>query len=532
MANPTLWNVPYKQNRYFTGREDTLLQLHRALSDINTVGLTHTQGISGLGGIGKTQTAVEFAYRYGIEYDAVFWVRADSLTALFAGFVEIARLLQLPERREQDQRIIVEAVLRWLRLHARWLLIFDNMDDLTLTQPFLPLANRGHILFTTRARAFENLAQRVEIRQMEQETGALLLLRRAELIPLQAMLNRAVSKDRDLACTISREMDGLPLALDQAGAYIKETPSTLVQYLLLYQQRREDLLKIRGANSQDYPAPVATTWSLSFEKVTQANPATTDLLTLCAFLAPDAIPETIFRLGAPYLGDLLKPVAANEHQFNLACREALRYSLIAREGDDETLTMHRLVQTVLRENTPEKKQGGWRLMPASFSKHKTIVTRKEWKERAVLAVNAAGPNVQDVEEWPACEVWTPHALICADWIEQEHLYYDQSANILNKAGYYLEYRARYKEAEPLYQKCISICKQQFGSRHLHTAQVFNNLGALYYRQGKYKEAEQLHQQALAIREKQAGSMHLATANSLNNLGILYPDKTMELTLRL
>lgn len=524
MASPPLWNVPYKQNQYFTGREDTLRQLHRALRDVDAVGLTHAQGISGLGGIGKTQTAVEFAYRYGMEYEAVFWVRADSITALISSFIEIARLLQLPERQEQDQRIIVDAVLRWLRLYARWLLIFDNMDDLALAEPFLPTAGQGHIIFTTRARAFGNFAQRLEIFQMEPETGALLLLRRASLIPLQAMLSRAAREDRDLACDISRVLDGLPLALDQAGAYVKEAPSTLAQYLGLYQQRREDFLKIRGTDSQDYPASVATTWSLSFEKVTQANPAATDLLTLCAFLAPDAIPENIFTAGAPYLGDLLAPVAANKNQFNLACGVALRYSLIARAGDAETLTMHRLVQTVLRENTPVKKQDSWRLMPAAFSKHKTITTRQEWKQRAVLAVNAASPKVQDVEEWPACEVWVPHALVCADWIEQEKFSHQESTDLLNQAGSYLDARARYTEAETVYRNDLAIYEQQFEPTHPYIAQALNNLAALYQHQGKYTAAEPLLKRALAIIEQHLGSQHPSSKTKLNNLSKVYDNQ--------
>lgn len=526
MASSPLWNVPYKQNQYFTGREDTLRQLHRALRGVNAVGLIQAQGISGLGGIGKTQTAVEFAYRYGMEYNAVFWVRADSITTLYSSFTEIARLLQLPERQEQDQRIVVEAVLRWLRLHARWLLIFDNMDDFALAEPFLPTAGPGHIIFTTRARAFGNFAQRLEILQMDPETGALLLLRRASLIPIQAMLSRAVKEERDLACDISRVLDGLPLALDQAGAYVKETPSTLVQYLRLYQQRREDLLKIRGIDSQDYPSSVATTWSLSFEKVTQANPAATDLLTLCAFLAPDAIPENIFTAGAPYLGDLLAPVAANKNQFNLACREALRFSLIAREGDAETLTMHRLVQTVLRENTPVKKQVGWRLMPVAFSTHKIIVTQQEWKQRAVLAVNAASPNVQDVEAWPACEVWVPHALVCADWIEQEKISYQESTDLLNQAGLYLDARARYTEAEAVYRNNLAIYEQQFEPTHPYIAQALSNLAALYQHQGKYTAAEPLSKRVLAIVEQQLGREYSSSKIKLNNMSEVYDNQKM------
>lgn len=521
-AHPTLWNVPYPQNPYFTGREETLRQLHRALQEANAVGLTQPQGISGLGGIGKTQTIVEFTYRYASEYEAVLWVRAASLTTLYASFQELARLLQLPERQVQEQRMVVEAVLRWLRQHSRWLLIFDNLDDLELAKPFLPEARPGHLVFTTRARSFANLAQRLEILQMEPETGALLLLRRASLIAQQAPLSHASHEQRAVACDISRVLDGLPLALDQAGAYIKETASSLAQYLQLYQQRRADLLQRRGAESQDYPASVATTWSLSFEKVAQANPASIELLTFCAFLAPDAIPETIFRAGAAYLGDLLKPVAANQHQFNLACGVALRYSLIARQSNAQTLTMHRLVQAILQANTPVNTQDhGHLLLPASFSTRKTITNQQAWKLRAVLAVSAASPNAQEVEAWSACEAWVPHALVCADWIEQERFHKSQSAEMLIRAGAYLDARARYIEAKPVCRNALAISEQLFGANHPYTVQYLTSLGGIYYHLGKYSAAEPLFERALAIFEQTLGGDRSRVEISLDNPSAFY-----------
>src|SRR5258708_15794029 len=112
MLTPTLWNIPYQRNPFFTGREEVLTQLHSVLQADARVELSHPLGISGLGGIGKTQTALEYAYRYRTDYDAVFWVRADSVTSLTSSLVELAYVLELPERDEQDQEMIVQAVLR------------------------------------------------------------------------------------------------------------------------------------------------------------------------------------------------------------------------------------------------------------------------------------------------------------------------------------------------------------------------------------------------------------------------------------
>ena len=172
MTLAPIWNIPYQRNEFFTGREDVLTHLHHELQARNTAALTQPQGISGLGGIGKTQTAVEYAYRYREEYQAIFWVRADSSSALMIDFVSIADQLQLPERTLSDQRLIVEAVQRWLLINPGWLLIFDNVEQMTTVDMFLPKSGRGHVLLTTRAQGLGGIAQRVEIEQMQPEIGA------------------------------------------------------------------------------------------------------------------------------------------------------------------------------------------------------------------------------------------------------------------------------------------------------------------------------------------------------------------------
>src|SRR5438034_3540430 len=205
-----LWNVPYQRNPYFTGREEVLNALYLGLQANNTVALAHPQGISGLGGIGKTQTALEYAYRHRGEYDAVCWVRADSTMALLSSFMELAHLLDLPEQDERNQNVIVRAVLRWFQLHNKWLLIFDNIENLLVAEPFLPKTGQGHLIFTTRARALAAIAQFLEVEKMGPETGALLLLRRANFISLQASLDLATRADRSIASQIVQELDGLP----------------------------------------------------------------------------------------------------------------------------------------------------------------------------------------------------------------------------------------------------------------------------------------------------------------------------------
>jgi hypothetical protein len=211
---PKIWNIPYPRNPFFLGRERELNQVRQRLQD---GALSQPQAISGLGGIGKTQLAVEYAYRHACNYQAILWVRADTHEALVSGSVALAKLLDLPQKDEHDQTVIVQAVKHWLKTHREWLLIFDNADDLSLVSEFLRSLPGGHILLTTRAYAVGPLAQRVEVETMSQEVGALLLLRRAGLMGPGASLEAISPAEKATACAIAQELGGLPLALDQAG---------------------------------------------------------------------------------------------------------------------------------------------------------------------------------------------------------------------------------------------------------------------------------------------------------------------------
>ncbi len=135
---PRIWNIPHPRNPAFTGREDVLRRLADALQTERTAALSQAQAISGLGGIGKTQIAVEYAYRSHQHYQIVLWTRADTGESLVSGYVAIAGLLNLPEKDEPDQMITVQAVVRWLTTHTQWLLILDNADDLAVAREFLP----------------------------------------------------------------------------------------------------------------------------------------------------------------------------------------------------------------------------------------------------------------------------------------------------------------------------------------------------------------------------------------------------------
>ncbi len=498
-AFPDVWNVPYRRNIFFTGREALLTQLYNQLTTTRATALT--QALTGLGGIGKTQTAVEYAYRYRAAYQAILWVRATSRETLITDFVSLAGLLRLPEKDAQDQTITVTAAKHWLADHQGWLLIFDNADDLQLVADFLPTGDHGHILLTTRAHTAGSMAQSLDVAKMDLAEGTLLLLRRAKVLATDAQLEQTSQENRTTAQAIVQAMDGLPLALDQAGAYIDETRCTLSDYLAFYGTHRKALLQRRSMMPSEHPEPVATTWSLSFEQIEQQNPAADELLRFCAFLDADAIPEKIITAGASQLGPLLESLATDQFNLNEAIALLQRYSLMRRSAATKTLNIHRLVQAVLKDSMEEQMQ-------------------HLWAERTVRAVNQAFPNVTDVSAWPQCERYLPHALTCAELIEHDGMELPAAAQLLNKTAYYLDEHALYKQAEPLYQRALSIREKQLGPEHPDTANSLNNLALLYQHQGDYAAAVSLLKHALSIREKRWGSEHSDTATVRENYAAL------------
>jgi len=336
---------------------------------------------------------------------------------------------------------------------------------------------------------------------METAEGALFLLRRAGIIPRGAPLSAASEGDSQLAEQISRELGGLALALDQAGAFIVETPSSLAEYLDFYRSERSKLLAERGGLG-DHPS-VSVTFSLAFKRVAEASAAAADLIRVCAFLASGAIPEEIFRKGAAELGENLAKVETPV-DFAHVLKEAGRHSLIERNPRSKTLDIHRLVQAVVRDGMEETEQ-------------------QHWAERTVRAVNRGFPHVE-FSDWPKCEGSLSHAQACAALVDEFGFEFAEATRLFNQAGVYLKERARYSEAGPLHQRAVELWGKALGPEHPKVATGLNNVAELYRAQGKYTEAEPLYQRTLELWEKALGTQHPTVASSLNNLAVLYADQ--------
>ena len=503
---PRVWTVPFTRNPFFTGREPLLALLHEQLSTVRMAALTQAQALYGLGGIGKTQTASEYAFRYGDEYTHVFWTRAATRETLAADFVKLAQLLDLSEKDGQNQPQIVAAVKHWLAANDGWLLILDNADELSLAQEFLPTSHKGHVLFTTRDQAAGVIAASVEVEELSPRDGTLLLLRWSKRLDRDASLNQARAVDLAAAERIVKELDGLPLAIVQAGAYIQETGCSLTDYLNLYTTHRKVLLARRSRLMLDYPHTVATTWSLSFRRVEQQSPAATYLLRLCAFLAPDAIPEELLMQDIAEADTVSEAEANDSFKLNDALEVLRRYSLVRRNGDAHMLSIHRLVQIVLKEGMDPE-------------------TQRTWAERTVQAVNAAFPEAGS-GAGENQQYYLPHVQECAALITQYNLHSQEAARLLFRAGSFLYFHGFHSQSQALHQQALAIREKTLGPEHPGVAESFNALAMLARNQGDYKQAEALHQQALTIREKVLGPEHPETLESLNNLGVLYRTQRM------
>jgi tetratricopeptide (TPR) repeat protein len=498
---PLVQNVPYRRNPFFTGREQLLQDVHEQLCGTKAVALTQTLAIHGLGGIGKTQTAVEYAYRYKHQYQAIFWVRAAAVDTLNSDYVNIADLVQLDVKDDRDQLHILHVVKQWLSRQKDWLLILDNADDLELIPAYLPEGENGHILLTTRDPAVQGIARGIAVAQLDEQEGVELLLRRARGLMPETSLEKVSQEEQDAARSIVEALGGIPLAIDQAAAYIQQIQCGLTRYLELYQQHRADLLKWKRRVPSDYPYTVAATWGLAIEQVEQRNPAAAELLRLCAFLDPDAIPEDLLQAGSSELGPILQPLVEDDFLFNAAIDVLRSFSLIRRLVERNCLALHRLVQVVIKDrlDTP---------------------TQQQWAEQVVRVVDAAFPNVA-FETWEQCQRYLPQVFACFDYINQYGIQAEAASSLLYLASWYLEDQGRYTEAEPLCLQSLEISEKTQGPEHPKTGTRLNNLANLYQAQGGYKEAEPLYEQALAISEKMQGAEHPETGTRLNNLAGLY-----------
>ena len=500
--NPRLWGVPYRRNPFFTGREETLQHMHDYFFLAKEGNHPFPLALCGLGGVGKTQTALEYAYHFCDRYQAVLWLNVETPETLITDAIRLTHLFGLPQQDQREPRRAIGAVKEWLNTHAQWLVILDNVEDFAIVDEILPQSGTGHILLTTQEQALGPIAQYISLDKMTGEEGALFLLRRAKLLALDAPLATVTASSIHYAQELAQLMDGLPLALDQAGAYIEETKCRLSDYLNRYKTQDQSLLNRRGRAGGTHPHTVTKTFAFAFEQIEHEHPAAADLLRLCAFLYPDTIPEELFTQESLDFLAQSPSLTLNSLLFDEALATLRRYSLLHRDPETQTLTIHRLVQSVLKARMDQ-------------------ATYRQWARHAVRVVNRAFPDVKELTTWTDCQRLLSQALLCMTYIEQEALLSEDAGRLLHQTGAYLLECAQYEQARLYIQRAHDIRVQLFGATHPSVAESLNHLAELLYYQGSYAQAEQLHLQTLTIRQQYLEADHLDIATSLNNLAGLY-----------
>jgi len=454
-ASPALWSVPSPRNPYFTGREEVLQSIHQILHQPCPDAIPQALAISGLAGVGKTQVALEYAYRFSSTYKAIFWLQAETYDILVSDLARLSQFLQIPQFPDRDDRYLLKRIKHWLGQHTQWLLVLDNLADFSLLMQLdLPSAN-GTVLVTTRSQFTGKLAHRLDLQEMPEEEGSLLLLHRAKVLAVDQPLDAVSAETQRLTREISHVLGGLPLALDQAGAYIEESGCSLADYLQRYKQQRRYVLKQRGVLGGDHPNSMMETLKLSFEQLEHRSPAAAEVLRLCAFLHPDDIPEELIHAGLPYLG---KPLDDNGYQLDQAFIALRSLSLVARQPETHSLRIHSLVQAVLRES----------MEPS--------VTRL-WMERAVRTVNAVFPDEENAH-WPQYDRYIPHVRACQHLIEEAGLSFPEAVLLLQKAGSYMLKRGRAEEAKHFLSQALAIQQTLYGPDSPEYAKTCKRLATL------------------------------------------------------
>lgn len=341
---PEVWGKVPPQNKNFTGRGELLAALREGI--VNQVTAVVPHALHGMGGVGKTQMAVEYAYRYRDDYDLVWWIPADQPVLVRSTLAALAPHLNLPPATTSGIEDAAYAVLNALRRgepYSKWLLIFDNADqpeELTEIIPHGP----GHVLITSRNQRWEGVVDTVAVDVFSREESVEFLGRR---VPGKAMSEAEAKR-------LAGALGDLPLALEQAGALQAETGMAVSEYLRLLQERTSQLLA--EGKPTEYPHSMTAAWGLSVAGLGERLPEAVALLRCCAFFGPEPIPRDVFSRPQSGLGKELRDLLGDPIRLTRAIGELGRYALARIDSGARTIQVHRLIQALLRDELPQDEQ--------------------------------------------------------------------------------------------------------------------------------------------------------------------------------
>src|SRR5215472_2712163 len=475
-ARPRVWNVPAR-NPGFTGRGDLLAEVREQLvaGDKAVV-----QALHGTGGVGKTQLAAEYAHRFAGSYDLAWWINAEQ-GGLIGDQVATLGLALGCVQPGAGTEAVRAAVLAELRHRGQWLLVFDNAEDPADVAPWLP-GGSGHVLITSRQRGWDEVAAPVEVD---------VLARAESMAILQTRVTVLSGADAD---KLAAELGDLPLAIAQAAGFMADTGMTADEFLVLLRTRAGQLLALGAPGS--YPRSLAAASGLMADRLTRQDPAAAELASVCAFLAPEPIPESLFTGAVSVLPSKLAARAADPLAWRQTLAHLTRQSLV--RIDHRGLQMHRLTQAILRD----------RLTPAQAT-----ATRKHTE--AILAASDPGDMGLNPVTWPRWAQLTPHVL-AADLAATDT---PALRELAGHTCWYLLERGDTRTAHDLASGLHQHWRDRLGDDHEHTLTAAHYLARTLLEMGRHAESRDLNHDTLARRRRILGHDHLDTLYSAHNLAI-------------
>ena len=337
--------VPYPRNPQFTGRTKLLETMRERLFAQIPMQYGPRIALYGLGGVGKTQIALEYCYRSTHHYDQIYWLSASDQTSLLSGYQTIARKNGILLSSDSKPVEIAQLVLAWLKQQRSWLLVFDNLDDITVAQGLLPeTVTKKHTLITTRnPNARDIPAEGFEVPVLNPEDSVDLLLAFSH-IPRPADVT-----EQQAAYDIVLELGYLPLAIEQAASYVREVTRSLTAFHDQYSRNRRRILERSPTGFRYYSNSVATTWSLVFQEVENTRAEAGKLLQLLSFLNPDGVMIAFLVAGAEAFETDLKQIVLDDYELAVILLVLEKYSLIKWDRVNQALSIHRLVQAVIKD---------------------------------------------------------------------------------------------------------------------------------------------------------------------------------------
>jgi hypothetical protein len=515
LARRRVWGSVPARNLGFTGRNKQLGAVRRRLL---TGDRAIIQALHGIGGIGKTQLAVEYAHRYAGEYDVVWWIAAEQPELIGAQFAVLADALGCP-RPGAGLAELRRAVLARLRELDRWLLIFDNAEEPEHILEWLP-GGDGHVLITSRARRWAEIAVPVEIDVLTRAESVAILRSRVPGLPAAD------------AARVGDALGDLPLAVAQAAGYMADTGMTAGEYVGLLAARPAHVLD--QGRPVSYPRPLAATTRLAYERLRGLDPVAAELACICAFLGPEPVPSEWFTRATSDLSAPLGTTAADSARWRQVLGRIGQHALA--RIDHHGLQMHRLTQAVLRDQPPEQ------AVPAR-SRAEMLVARNHpgpaadpaaWVGWArilphVLALNPATTSNNDLRELACAAAFylckrgdarAGHDLarhLHQHWRDQ--LGPDDPATLKAAASlaFALGILGNVKAARDLDEDTFIRRRRVLGEDHPDSLRAATHLGFWLHRLGDFRAARELNEDSLTRSRHVLGQDHPWTLGTANNL---------------